>query len=60
MFILIESTSGSTYSVRKNDIKRVYESVTGTVVRFASQKENTSIFVHGTVEEFYNKYLVKK
>ena len=60
MFILIESTTGVSYAVRKNDIKRVYETVTGTAVRFAVQKENTSIFVHGTVEEFYNKYLEKK
>lgn len=60
MFIIIESSTGVFYSVRKNDIKRVYETVTGTAVRFGSPKENPTIFVSGTVEEFHAKYLEKK
>ncbi len=60
MFIIITSSSGAEYTVRKNDIKRVYETVTGTVVRFSAPKDNPAIFVNGSVEDFYNKYLVKK
>ncbi len=57
MFIIITSSSGAEYTVRKNDIKRVYETPTGTVVRFSSPKENPAIFVNGSVQDFYDKYL---
>jgi len=60
MFLLITSSTGVNFTIRKGDIKRVCEHGTGAVVRFANRKENSSIFVHETVREFHNKYLMEK
>ena len=58
--LLLKSTAGLSYVVRRTDIRRVYSTMNGSTWVVFEGARNTPICVAGKPEDFYNEYLVKK